>query len=83
MKKKWFRQSEKRDKSAEDQRLALLARELGTAMMMVLVNDYGFSQNEADIALAKVLFQAKANREMITTNAVMAVYDAQNEKNDL
>ncbi|MHC4687254.1 MAG: hypothetical protein ACYTEW_23530 [Planctomycetota bacterium] len=82
MKKKWFRQSEKRDKSAEDQRLALLARELGTAMMIVLVNDYGFSQDEADIALGKVLAQAQANREMITTNAVMAVYDAQNKKND-
>jgi len=82
MRKKWFRQSEKRDKSAENQRLALLSKELGVAMMMVLVNDYGFSQDEADIALGKVLTQAQTNRKMITTNAVMAVYDAQNKKND-
>lgn len=81
MKKKWLAKRQ-RDKSAENQRLALLAKELGVAMMMVLVNDYGFSQNEADIALGKILAQAKANREMITTNAVMAVYDEKNKKND-
>jgi predicted acetyltransferase len=75
MKKKWFVKKRQRDKSAENQRLAV-------AMMMVLVNDYGFSQNEADIALGKILAQAKANREMITTNAVMAVYDEKNKKND-
>ncbi len=82
MKTKWFAKKQRRNKSAENQRLALLAKELGVAMMMVLVNDYGFSQNEADIALGKILAQAKANREMITTNAVMAIYDEKNKKND-
>jgi len=82
MKMKRFAKSQKRNKSAEDQRLALLAKELGTAMMMVLVNDYAFSQDEADLALGRVLAQAKANREMITTNAVMAVYDVKNKEID-
>lgn len=77
MRKRLFGRRKKRNKSAEDQRLALLAKELGMAMMMVLVNDYGFSQEEADTVLGKVLAQAEATREMITTNAVMAVYDAQ------
>lgn len=77
MKRKWST----RNKSAENQRLALLAKELGTAMVMVLVNDYGFTQEGAGLALGKVLAQAKATREMITTNAVMAVYDEKN-KND-
>lgn len=77
MRKRLFGHRKKRNKSAEDQRLALLAKELGMAMMMVLVNDYGFSQEEADTVLGKVLAQAEATREMITTNAVMAVYDAQ------
>lgn len=77
MRKRLFGRRKKRNKSAEDQRLALLAKELGMAMMMVLVNDYVFSQEEADTVLGKVLAQAEATREMITTNAVMAVYDAQ------
>jgi hypothetical protein len=80
MKKKGFGKKQKRDKSAEDQRLALLAKEIGVAMMMVLVNDYGFSQQEANLALGKVLVQAQTNRKMITTNAVVAAYDAQIEK---
>jgi len=82
MKKNLFVKRRNRDKSAENQRLALLAKELGTAMVMVLVNDYGFSQNEADVALGKVLAQAQTNRQMITTNAVMAVYDEKNKEND-
>ena len=81
MKKKLFNRKQKRNKPAEDQRLALLAKELGVAMMIVLVNDYGFSQEEADSALSKVLAQAQENRVMITTNAVMAAYDEKN-KND-
>lgn len=68
-----------RNKSTEDQRLALLAKELGTAMIMVLVNDYDFSQDEAGEALDKVLTQAQTNRAMITTNAVTAVYIAKNK----
>ena len=51
-------------------------------MMIVLVNDYGFSQEGADEALGKILAQVQENRAMITTNAVMAVYDVQNKKND-
>jgi len=82
MKKKRFTKSKKRDKPAEDQRLALLAKELGVAMMLVLVNDYGFSRNEADVALGKVLAQAQENRKMIVVNAVTAAYDVQNTKND-
>lgn len=66
----------KRDKSAEDRRLALLARELGVAMVMVLVNDYGFTNQQADEALGKVLTQAQETRLMITTLGVTAAYDA-------
>lgn len=77
MKRKIFKKQ--RDKSAEDQRLALLAKELGVAMMIVLVNDYGFSPEEADIALGKVIAQAKENRLMITVNAVTAVLDTPNK----
>jgi hypothetical protein len=80
MKTKRFAKKEKRNKSAEDQRLALLAKELGAAMMIVLVNDYGFSQDEADTALGKVLAQAQENRKMIVANAIAAVYDAKNKK---
>jgi hypothetical protein len=80
MKKNLFKRS-KRNKPAEDQRLALLAQELGTAMLIVLVNDYRFSQDEANEALGKVLEQAKTNRLMITTNAVTAAYDQLN-RND-
>jgi hypothetical protein len=80
MKTKRFAKKEKRNKSAEDQRLALLAKELGAAMMIVLVNDYGFSQDEADTALGKVLAQAQENRKVIVTNAIAAVYDAKNKK---
>jgi membrane-anchored protein YejM (alkaline phosphatase superfamily) len=76
MKKKLFRKRQKRNKPAEDQRLALLAKELGVAIMMVLVNDYDFSQDEADLALGKVLAQAQENRAMITTSAVVAAYDS-------
>ncbi len=75
MKGKWST----RNKSAENQRLALLAKELGTATMIVLVNDYDFSRDEANEALAKILSQAKDNRELIVTNAVMAFYDAKNK----
>lgn len=75
MKRKWFT----RNKSAEDQRVALLAKELGVAMMVVLVNDYGFSRDRANEALGKVLSQAKDNRKLIVTNAVMAFYDTKNK----
>lgn len=69
-----------RNKSAEDQRMALLAKELGTATMIVLVNDYDFSRDEANEALGKILAQAKENRELIVTNAVMAYYDVKNKE---
>ncbi len=76
MKKRFGKQ---RNKTAEDQRMALLAKELGTAIMIVLVNDYDFSRDEANDALGKILSQAKDNRELIVTNAVMAVYDEKNK----
>lgn len=75
MKKKRFTLKPKRNKSAEDKRLALLAQELGAAMMVVLVNDYGFSQAQADEALVKVIAQAKETRQMIATSTVVAAYD--------
>lgn len=78
--KKRFRKP--RNKTAEDQRMALLAKELGTATLIVLVNDYDFSRDEANEALGKVLAQAKENRELIVTNAVMAYYDAKNKETE-
>lgn len=78
MKRKIF----KTQRNRSDQRLALLAKELGAAMMVVLVNDYGFSPEEADIALGKVVAQAKENRLMITTNAVTAVLDTLNKPDE-
>jgi hypothetical protein len=62
--------------------MALLAKELGTATLIVLVNDYDFSRDEANEALGKVLAQAKENRELIVTNAVMAYYDAKNKETE-
>jgi hypothetical protein len=79
MEKKLFRKRQTRNKTAEDQRLALLARELGTAMLMVLINDYHFSKKQANEVLGKVLEQAKTNRMMITTTTVLAAYDALNK----
>ncbi len=81
MKRKLFNKP-KRSKSAEDQRLALLAKELGVAMMTVLVNDYDFTPKEADIALGKVLEQAKTTRLMITTNTVVTAYDTLNKSDE-
>ena len=78
--KRKFNLKPKRRKSAEDQRLALLAQELGAAILMVLINDYGFSKDEANEALGKVLEQAKTNRLMISTNTVLAVYDVLNKE---
>lgn len=72
----------KRNKSAEDKRLALLAQELGTAMMVVLVNDYGFSQAQADEALGKVIAQARETRQMIATSTVVAAYDVLNREKE-
>jgi hypothetical protein len=80
MKKRWFNYSRQRDKSAEDQRLGLLAKELGVAVLMVLVNDYDFSQEAANEALGKVLEQAKTNRLLITTTVVGAAYDDLNNR---
>lgn len=71
-----------RNKAAEDQRLALLAKELGVAGMMVLVNDYGFSREQANEWLEKVLEQAKTNRLMITTETVLGAYDIINKGGD-
>ncbi|MHC4489783.1 MAG: hypothetical protein ACYSW7_11525 [Planctomycetota bacterium] len=79
MKKIRFARKQKRDKSAENQRLALLAKELGTAMLMVLINDYDFSKEQANEILGKVLDQAKTNRLMITTTTVLAAYDILNK----
>lgn len=76
-KKNWLKP--KRNKSVEDQRLALLAKELGVAMMVVLVNDYSFTPDQADEALGKVLAQAQETRRMIATGAVTAAYDTLNE----
>lgn len=65
----------KRNKKTEDKRLALLAQELGIAMMVVLVNDYGFSSEKANEVLGKVLSQAKQTREMIATNGAIAAQE--------
>lgn len=68
-----------RNKVAEDQRLALLAKELGVAGMMVLVNDYGWSREQANEWLGKLIEQAKTNRLMITTETVLGAYDVINK----
>lgn len=68
-----------RDKSAEDQRLALLAQELGTAGMMVLINDYDFSKEQANEWLGKVIEQAKTNRLMF---GVLTVTEALKQVTD-
>lgn len=53
-----------RDKSAEDQRLALLAQELELAGRIVLINDYSFTPEQAHEWSGKMLEQAKTNRLM-------------------
>lgn len=70
------RHNRRRDKTAENQRLALLAREFGAGILVVLVNDYGFTQDDANVALTKILDQMKETRQMITTNLGMAIHES-------
>lgn len=67
-----FKKRKARTKEMEDRRLALLAQELGTAMVVVLVNDYGFNPEEADKALGKVIAQAKETRLTIAARSATA-----------
>jgi len=75
-----FKTRSKRDKTAEDQRLSLLAKELSAAMLVVLINDCGYSKSQANDILGKVLAQAKTNRMIIATNAVVTAYDVLNKE---
>jgi hypothetical protein len=61
--------------ATSEQRLALLAQELGVAGAVVLVNDYGFSREQADEWLGKMIEQAKTNRLMLAANTVLAAHD--------
>ncbi len=61
--------SKRRNKSVEDQRLELLAKEIGIAGMVVLVNDFGFSQSDAKRWLDLMVAQAKATRAMLLAKA--------------
>lgn len=65
----------KRNKSDEDQRLALLAQELGVAFMVVLVNEYNFSAEEANIAIGKVLGRAQETRTAITAATIVSAFE--------
>lgn len=67
----WGRKLHYRDKEGEDARLALLAKEFGVAVLMVLTNDLGMTTEEADKVLGKIIEQAKANRGMVYTKAAL------------
>jgi len=58
-----------------EQRLALLAQELGVAGAVVLVNDYGFTREQANEWLGKMVEQARTNRLMLAANTVLATHD--------
>lgn len=75
--KLWPNRAEKGDR--ENARLALLAQELGIAGMMVLVNDFGFSREQAAGWLTKMLEQAKTNRLMFSANTILAAYELHKE----
>ena len=76
------RHNRKRDKTAENERLSLLAREFGAAILVVLVNDYGLSQDGANMALTKILAQMKTTRQMITTTMAMADHEIANQSEE-
>jgi hypothetical protein len=80
MKKLKFRRKSKNGKKdRENQRLALLAKELGVATMMVLVNDYRFTQDQANEAMEKIIKQAEENRLMIISPRTLTFFlDIQN-----
>ena len=68
----------RRDKTAGNEWSVLLAREsaiLGAGILTVLGNDYGFTQDDANIALTKILDQMEKMRQMITPDMAMTVYD--------
>lgn len=48
---------------AENKRMAVLATELGVAGVEVLIEEFGFGQEEADAWLQKWVERAKQNRE--------------------
>lgn len=52
-------------RQAENQRLGRLVREMGVALLMILIADYEFSDKEADEVLQKVLKQAEINRVLV------------------
>ena len=58
-----------------EQRQALLAQELGVAGAVVLVNDYGFTREQANEWLGKMVEQARTNRLMLAANTVLAARD--------
>lgn len=60
-----------------DDRLAILATELGLAGAQVLQEDFGFTQQMSAIWLDKMLDKAKANRA--ATLAMMAVKEIDGE----
>lgn len=69
-----------RNKEAEDARLSHLAQELGIAAMTVLVNDYGFSREQANEFLSKMLAQAQETRQMLNAQTVLAAYEMAKEQ---
>ena len=65
-------------KQAKDDRLALLAVELGIAGAQVLQEDFGFTQQMAAIWLDKMLDKVKVNR--VATLAMQAVKEIDGDK---
>ena len=67
-----------RTKEAKDDRLAILAVELGIAGAQVLQEDFGFTQGMATLWLDKMLDKAKVNRA--ASLAMQAVKEIDGEK---
>lgn len=61
-------------KKAKDDRLAILAVELGLSGAQVLQEDFGFTQQQAALWLDKMLDRAKVNRSsMLAVQAIKQI----------